>query len=212
MQWPNLRGANPVLDDESVLEPGTVWVRGPEMGTLPLTTAQTLWPVLRRYTDTNKTFFAMWEGFGFLPRTALDAPAFDLPERRFHLFTGALRDVEESFCADDPGSARAMSADVFVLTGSEELSEEVEQPASVTLIPLHQSANLWWPEDRAWCVATEIDFVSTYLAGSQKLIDAVLASGLEVLQVRPSDGISYSADTLNPAPDDRQDGFDVMLT
>ena len=212
MQWPSLRGTNPVLYNESLLEPGAVWVRGPEMGTLPLTVAQTLWPVLSCYTDTDRCFFAVWEGFGFLPRTVLDAPAFDLPDRRFRLFTGALRDVEESFCADDPGSARAMSADVFVLTGPEEPSEEAENFSPPALTPLYQSANLWWPEDQAWCVATEIDFVSTYLAASQKLIDAVLGSGLEALQVRPSDRISYDADTLNPAPDDRQDGFDFTLT
>ena len=27
----------------------------------------------------------------------------------------------------------------------------------------HQSANLWWPADQAWCVAIEIDFVCTYV-------------------------------------------------
>jgi hypothetical protein len=31
---------------------------------------------------------------------------------------------------------------------------------AVDLFPVlgHQSPNLWWPDDRAWCVATEIDF------------------------------------------------------
>ena len=36
-------------------------------------------------------------------------------------------------------------------------------------------ANLWWPADRAWCVATEIDFAWTYVGGSRECIDAVLA-------------------------------------
>ena len=27
--------------------------------------------------------------------------------------------------------------------------------------PFRQSPNLWWPEDHAWCVATEIDFMSS---------------------------------------------------
>src|SRR5438105_3236897 len=26
-----------------------------------------------------------------------------------------------------------------------------------------QSANLWWPDDEAWCVATEIDLNTTYV-------------------------------------------------
>jgi hypothetical protein len=44
------------------------------------------------------------------------------------------------------------------------------------LFPL--SANLWWPADRAWCVATEIDFAWTYVAyvgGPRACIDALLA-------------------------------------
>lgn len=213
MQWPSLRGDNPVLDDESVLEPGAVWVRGPEVGTLPLTVVQTLWPVLGRYTNTNKCFFAVWEGFGFLPRMALDAPAFDLPERRFHLFTGVLEAIEGTFHADN--ADEAVSAGTFVAYGlAEESLEDVQAgiaDGAASSGPPYQSANLWWPEDRVWCVATEIDLVFTYLAGSQKLIDAVLASGLEAFQVRPSDGISYGADTLNPAPNDRRDGFDFTL-
>jgi hypothetical protein len=31
---------------------------------------------------------------------------------------------------------------------------------------IYRSPNLWWPEDRAWCVATEIDFAWTYIGGS----------------------------------------------
>lgn len=40
---------------------------------------------------------------------------------------------------------------------------------------VHQSANLWWPADRAWCVATEVDFAWTYVGGTRALIDALLA-------------------------------------
>lgn len=39
----------------------------------------------------------------------------------------------------------------------------------------HQSANLWWPADHAWCVATEIDLSWTYVGGSCSRIDALLA-------------------------------------
>jgi hypothetical protein len=38
-----------------------------------------------------------------------------------------------------------------------------------------QFANLWWPADQAWCVATEVDFAWTYVGGSRACIDAVLA-------------------------------------
>jgi len=33
----------------------------------------------------------------------------------------------------------------------------------------------WWPEDRAWCVATEVDAMSTYVGGTEDAIAAVLA-------------------------------------
>ena len=35
--------------------------------------------------------------------------------------------------------------------------------------------NLWWPEDRAWIVATEIDFMETYIGGSAECINQLLS-------------------------------------
>jgi hypothetical protein len=39
----------------------------------------------------------------------------------------------------------------------------------------HRSANLWWPADRAWCVATEIDFAWTYVGAARPCVRALLA-------------------------------------
>ena len=39
-----------------------------------------------------------------------------------------------------------------------------------------ESPNIWWPEDRAWCVATDIDLYDTYIGGSQECIEAVLSN------------------------------------
>jgi hypothetical protein len=45
-----------------------------------------------------------------------------------------------------------------------------------TLIPwVHQSANLWWPADHAWCVATEVDLAWTYVGGPRSVVRALLA-------------------------------------
>jgi len=38
-----------------------------------------------------------------------------------------------------------------------------------------QFANLWWPADHTWCVATEVDSAWTHVGGSRACIDAVLA-------------------------------------
>ena len=62
-----------------------------------------------------------------------------------------------------------------------------------------QSPNLWWPDDRAWCVATEIDLPETYVGGSQACIDRILADDqLEAIQTRINARVDSEADTLNP--------------
>ncbi|WP_040338636.1 hypothetical protein [Candidatus Blastococcus massiliensis] len=67
--------------------------------------------------------------------------------------------------------------------------------------PHEQSANLWWPADRAWCVVTDIDLRCTYVGGTADCIDDLLRTpGLEVLPVRPEDSSSLASDTVNPLP------------
>ena len=64
--------------------------------------------------------------------------------------------------------------------------------------PFRQSPNLWWPEDHAWCVATEIDFMSSYVAGSCDCIEELVAQDdLEASAVEHTDGITWAADTIN---------------
>jgi hypothetical protein len=58
--------------------------------------------------------------------------------------------------------------------------------------------NLWWPEDRAWCVATEIYFNSTYVGGSQDCVEAIVGHpALEAIRVAPDAYLAYTADTIN---------------
>lgn len=62
-----------------------------------------------------------------------------------------------------------------------------------------QSPNIWWPDDRAWCVATEIDLMSTYVGCSRRCADELLAvPALETYEVRSTDGIDFASDTVNP--------------
>lgn len=64
-----------------------------------------------------------------------------------------------------------------------------------------QSASLWWPDDHAWCVATEIDLDSTYIGGTSECIDALLAHPqIEALRAELGDDITIASDDLNPAP------------
>lgn len=63
----------------------------------------------------------------------------------------------------------------------------------------HRSANLWWPDDHTWCVATDIDLDSTYLGASQACVEELLANPkLEVVPLDVAAGITADSDTLNP--------------
>jgi hypothetical protein len=58
-----------------------------------------------------------------------------------------------------------------------------------------QCPNLWWPADRAWCVASEIDLPWTYIGGSRGLIDAILADDrVEALPAASDDRVSRVED------------------
>jgi hypothetical protein len=48
-----------------------------------------------------------------------------------------------------------------------------------------EAPNYFWPDDRAWIVATEIDGFSTYIGATKECIDQVLASPL--LEAMPSE-------------------------
>jgi hypothetical protein len=66
--------------------------------------------------------------------------------------------------------------------------------------PFDQSANLWWPGDRAWFVATEIDFDSTFVGGDDRLIAALVSDErAEALPIALSARADAAADRVNSA-------------
>ncbi|MGO9155778.1 hypothetical protein [Mycobacterium sp.] len=70
---------------------------------------------------------------------------------------------------------------------------------SVSSRLMSQSCNLWWPEDHAWCVATEIDLDSTYIGASEVCIEELLANpDLDAVPLSLTAGITADSDTLNP--------------
>jgi hypothetical protein len=78
--------------------------------------------------------------------------------------------------------------------------------ANLAAEPSEQSASLWWPADRAWFVATDIDLVATFVGGSAACIDDLLASpGLEAARVPVDQRFTWDADTVNPWPLDAPD-------
>jgi hypothetical protein len=63
---------------------------------------------------------------------------------------------------------------------------------------LPQSPNLFWPEDHAWCVASEVDLSCTLVAGSELLAETLMADPrLETWRVEPDDPITFDSDHVN---------------
>ncbi len=89
--------------------------------------------------------------------------------------------------------------EMFLLRGR--VTTIVDAPA---LDGCDQRPNLWWPDDHAWCVATEIDFMTTYVGGSETAIAALLAlPDLEIMAVPPQTRTTFDGDTVNPSPTGR---------
>ena len=56
-----------------------------------------------------------------------------------------------------------------------------------------QSPNLWWPEDRSWFIASEIDLPWTYVAGSRHLVDELLDDPeIEALESSPDERLDLT--------------------
>ncbi|MGH3048540.1 MAG: hypothetical protein ACRDLK_00155 [Gaiellaceae bacterium] len=138
----------------------------PEIGRLPRELVPPLATTLARHTETDRCWFAVWEGYGRLPQLIRDAPAFALPNRRYHLLYGQL-DAAESVLGD----------------------------------PWAPTVNLWWPDDRGWCVASEIDLNTSYVGCSSACSAELLGDDeIEALEIDPATGITWDSDALNPRP------------
>lgn len=61
-----------------------------------------------------------------------------------------------------------------------------------------EAPNYWWPDDRAWCVWTDMDFHWAYIAGSAACIEQVLSVPvIDALATRPEDPAHSGMDVIN---------------
>jgi hypothetical protein len=136
-------------------------------------------PLLEKSTTTPHAVWAcLWEGYGYLhgavaglsadgvPGGAFSAPALPveglprlhLPHRAYYVFRGA----------------------VPAVVGVSLLAQPRE-------IGWRDGPNLWWPEDRAWFVASEIDLPSSYIGCAAPLADALLVDErVDATEVAPT--------------------------
>ncbi|WP_438387887.1 hypothetical protein [Actinopolyspora saharensis] len=151
---------------------------GPAEGTLPRGDAAVLAEILRESTtDPQDCWFCLWDGHGWD-----DIAAYHITDDGSVLPGARPPDPVPAWVRSGP-RVRLPERDHLLYTGPVE--------AVSAFVPEHgQTANLWWPADRSWCVATEIDLGETYLAGSRFLVERVLADRrLEAFPTDPQDEI-----------------------
>jgi hypothetical protein len=74
----------------------------------------------------------------------------------------------------------------------------IEAVPELRLGDFHQPPNLWWPEDRAWFVATDIDLYDTYVGASEKAIERIVADRtLEAFKTTVGARVDINSDLIN---------------
>lgn len=185
MQWNGISG---IWEHSGETSPG-LWDLEPDVGSLPLQYLDHLVDLLSPHTSRpGQVWFGVWDGFGCLKirpgGTAVLASSGRETKRR------SVRKSPSAPTFELPNRA------YYLLSGPlagirESMCEE----------PFWQSANLLWPADRSWCVATEIDFTWTYVGGDEALIQALVEDTfLEALPTHINHKITYQADRINPPP------------
>jgi hypothetical protein len=163
----------------------------PREGVLSESQARTLVALLSRHTATpNSCWLCLWEGYGYLtPGAVAPLVAARPPFARIRVGLRGLQLRWSKPPFPHRGGPRVRLPGRDYLLFRAPLTEA---------LGWEDGPNLWWPDDHAWCVASEIDFPYTYVGGSQELIDAILEHpAIESLPAKVTDGIVYSSDTVN---------------
>ena len=174
------RAVHPLMQFERVAglseEPGDIyrdppWGALPQHGSIPERECRALVDVLGGFTSTpEQCFFGLWEGWGNIDERLYKADSRVRAPHRDHLLFRGPLDAVMSFV------------------------EERMDPF------WGQSPSIWWPQDRAWCITTDVDLFDTFVGGSEECIEAVLRNpDLEALATTLDAGISLDGDTINAA-------------
>jgi hypothetical protein len=182
MQWHALVGASDCLNMSDSTWPGG----DPRRGNLELSVLGPLCSVLSEHTATPEAcLLGLWYGYGFIDGGWLTV-GYPVDSGRVG---GVIRDPP-AFSRDRP-TLVLPAREYFLFRGPIDAALEMSTRWD-------QSPNLFWPEDRAWFMASEIDFDSTVIGGSSELAQALLtAPELEAWPVDPGDLLTASADKIN---------------
>jgi hypothetical protein len=168
----------------------------PMLGVLSKRQCAALVDALSRHTSTpDHCWFGLWEGYGDLHpgSTYLQTARYvgsGLP-RLFRILALKLRPPRDPvpFTKFPPQRRRVRlpGRDYFLFTGPVVVAQG-----------WNEGPNLWWPHDKTWFVASEIDFPYTYVGGPKDAIDEILKHpAIEALPADMGDGIWATSDKVN---------------
>ncbi len=132
----------------------------------------------KRHTSSpDRAWFAVWEGHGFANgsrRVAWSDPPVDDADRQAREQVRAqLRDADELRNAQIRASLRQVprfdlpNRTYHLLSGPVSAATQLGNPGSTTP---WRNPDLFWPDDRRWFVATDVDFWSLYIGGDHDFI------------------------------------------
>lgn len=197
MQWHALVGSSDPLNFKGSLWPGT----DPQRGELAPDPLEALCGLLAGHTtDAENCFFAVWIGWGWLDGVGMSRVT-AVPAESSGFAPGSLDSGPAAFSQDELGRPRLVlpGREYLLLEGPLRALPQLGDPGGRGLA--RRSPNLFWPADRAWCVASEIDFDSTLVGGSADLIAAILETPeLDAWPMAPDDSLACDADLINRVP------------
>jgi hypothetical protein len=164
------------------------WSVEPRSGVLSRRQAHALIALLAEQTSTpHRVWFCLWEGYGYLTGAIAGLVAHSteegepsLPLRPYRIITPPHKKLKKS-------RVRLPERAYLLFTGSVVQGEGWED-----------GPNLWWPDDRSWCAASEIDLPYTYVGGSKKLVEQILTHPLlESLPAGTHERIDADSDKIN---------------
>ena len=191
MQWHQLVGSS---DPDNFA--GSKWTgSGPRMGELEIEELDRLCRVLFEHTaDSESCFFGLCVIHGWV-EDALSSkerrkPQLRLPLGRDHvIFSGPLSAV------DQIGDANVNRPGLLEFGVD---STQATRQSSSTDHFWRKAPHLIWPMDRSWLVVSEVDFDSTLVGGTARLVKALVADpGLETYEVEPNTSLTAFSDQIN---------------
>ena len=185
MQWHALVGASDCVNMSDSTWPGG----DPARGNLEPNVLSVLCAVLGEHTVTPEAcVLGVWYGYGFIDGGWVTV-GYPVASGR----VGGHRRVPPAFSRDRPTLVLPIR-EYFLFRGPVDAALEMSSRWG-------QSPNLFWPEDRAWFMASEIDFDSTVIGGTSELARALLTEPeLDAWPVEAGDLLTASADKINHVP------------